>query len=506
MKRKIGILLSLLLVWICAYALADAAIDETNFPDEYFREVVTEFDTDGDGILSDDELTDVIVIDCVNKSISSLKGVEHFTKLVFLYCFNNQLTTLDVSRNTELVDLNCGGNRLTALDVSKNTALTFLDCGSNRLTTLDVTRNTMLTELNCSFNQLTKLDISENAALTDLYCYENRLTTLNLSKSPALKKLWCYDNQLEALDVSRNTALTYLYCNNNLLTMLNVSKNTALRELNCCHNKLAELDVSSNTALTNLGCSNNPLTTLDVSKNTGLLELRCGKSNLKKLDISRIPLLAALVKEMEPTETDGVLEWKNKILVGDNYLDLCLSIDKGVDVTAEKTKIDISEAKVTTVKDQIYTGKAVKPAVIVKYDNTKLIKGTDYTVTYKNNRKVGTAAVTITGKGSYTGTKTVYFDIVPKAVKLSSLTAGKKELTVKWIKGSNITGYEIEYSLKKNFKDKKTVTITKAAATKTVLKKLQAEKTYYVRIRTYKTAGGKKYFSAWSAVKSRKTK
>ena len=96
--------------------------------------------------------------------------------------------------------------------------------------------------------------------------------------------------------------------------------------------------------------------------------------------------------------------------------------------------------------------------------------------------------------------------IIPKGVKLSSLTAGKKELTVKWAKGSGITGYEIQYSLKKDFKDAKTETVKKAAATKTVLKELTSKKTYYVRIRTYKTANGKKYYSAWSAVKSKKTK
>ncbi len=168
--------------------------------------------------------------------------------------------------------------------------------------------------------------------------------------------------------------------------------------------------------------------------------------------------------------------------------------------------IDISKAKITAIKAQVYTGKAIKPTVIVKYDGKKLTVGKDYTVTYKNNKKIGKATVTITGKGSYTGKKTVKFDIIPKAVKLSSLTAGKKELTVKWSKGSNITGYEIEYSTSKKFKNSKTVTVSKAATTKTVLKKLSAKKTYYVRIRTYKTVNGKKYYSAWSSAKSKKTK
>ena len=167
---------------------------------------------------------------------------------------------------------------------------------------------------------------------------------------------------------------------------------------------------------------------------------------------------------------------------------------------------DISAATVTSIKNQVYTGKALKPAVTVKMDGTELTKGTDYTVAYKNNKKVGKATVTITGTGAYSGTKKVTFQIVPKAVKLSSLTAGKKQMKVKWAKGSSITGYQIEYSTNKNFKSSKKLTVSKASTTKTVLKKLTSGKTWYVRIRAYKTVSGTKYYSAWSSVKSKKVK
>ena len=71
-----------------------------------------------------------------------------------MWCYSNQLTTLDVSNNTELTDLDCGGNQLTALDVSNNTALKDLDCGDNQLTALDVSNNTALTYLECYANQI----------------------------------------------------------------------------------------------------------------------------------------------------------------------------------------------------------------------------------------------------------------------------------------------------------------------------------------------------------------
>lgn len=74
----------------------------------------------------------------------------------------------------------------------------------------------------------------------------------------------------------------------------------------------------------------------------------------------------------------------------------------------------IKDTKVATIKAQKYTGKAIKPIIKVTYGKKTLKKGTDYTVTYKNNKKVGTATIVITGKGNYAGTKTVKFKIVKK--------------------------------------------------------------------------------------------
>ena len=444
MKRKTCLLLGLILVMICASALADVAINETNFPDESFRNYLLDFenpfavDINFDGVLSDEELALVTNLDVTDKDIASLQGIEYFTALKYLYCGTNQLTSLDLSKNTELIYLDCSFNQLTSLDVSKNTALENLTCSDNQLTSLDLSKNTALDGFYGNNNQLTALDVSLNKALTRLACGNNQLISLDVSKNKGLEGFWCQGNQLSCLDVSNNPAIGWF---------------------NCASNKL------------------------------------------KELDISRIPALCDLVKKNEPTEVYGGLCWE------DLEKSLVLIVDKDIKlITGEAEKTDISKAKIAAIKDQVYTGKAIRPTVVVKYDGKKLIKDTDYTVTYKNNKKIGKATVTITGKGNYTGKKTVKFDIVPKAVKLSSLTAGKKELTIKWSKGSGITGYEIEYSLKKDFKDKDTVTIKKAATTKTVLKKLQAKKTYYVRIRAYKTVNGKKYYSAWSAIKNKKTK
>ena len=161
-----------------------------------------------------------------------------------------------------------------------------------------------------------------------------------------------------------------------------------------------------------------------------------------------------------------------------------------------------------------YNGKVRTPKVIVKDRTGKtLVKNTDYTVSYAKGRKyVGKYAVKITFKGKYSGTKTLYFTIKPKATSISSLKAGSKKFTVKWKKqATQTTGYQVQVATNKKFKkNKKTVTIKKQKTTKTTVKKLKAKKKYYVRVRTYKTVkiNGKsiRIYSGWSKTKTVTTK
>ena len=161
-----------------------------------------------------------------------------------------------------------------------------------------------------------------------------------------------------------------------------------------------------------------------------------------------------------------------------------------------------------------YNGKVRTPKVIVKDRTGKtLVKNTDYTVSYAKGRKyVGKYAVKITFKGKYSGTKTLYFTIKPKATSISSLKAGSKKFTVKWKKqATQTTGYQVQVATNKKFKkNKKTVTIKKQKTTKTTVKKLKAKKKYYVRVCTYKTVkiNGKsiRIYSGWSKAKTVTTK
>ena len=151
-----------------------------------------------------------------------------------------------------------------------------------------------------------------------------------------------------------------------------------------------------------------------------------------------------------------------------------------------------------------YNGKVRTPKVIVKDRTGKtLVKNTDYTVSYAKGRKyVGKYAVKITFKGKYSGTKTLYFTIKPKATSISSLKAGSKKFTVKWKKqATQTTGYQVQYSASSKFSKAKTVTVGKNTAVSKKISKLSGKKKYYVRVRTYKTVkiNGKsiRIYSGW---------
>ena len=95
----------------------------------------------------------------------------------------------------------------------------------------------------------------------------------------------------------------------------------------------------------------------------------------------------------------------------------------------------------------------------------------------------------------------------PKSASIKKVKAAKKAVSVQWKKVGGVKGYQVQVATDKKFKkNKKTVTIKKQKTTKTTVKKLKAKKKYYVRMRTYKTVNGKKVYSAWSKVKSVKTK
>lgn len=109
-------------------------------------------------------------------------------------------------------------------------------------------------------------------------------------------------------------------------------------------------------------------------------------------------------------------------------------------------KVELSKAKVTVASTAEYTGKAITPTVKVTYENTTLKKGTDYTVSYSNNKEIGKATVTLKGKGNYTGTVKAYFNIKLGAPNVkSAVSAGYNAAKVTWDKVPGAKTYSVYY-------------------------------------------------------------
>lgn len=248
-------------------------------------------DTNNDGQIQVSEALTVHQLNVAGYPFANMIGIEEFTNLKRLICFNCSLTgSLNLSQNINLERLDCYVNNLTSLILPQSTSLTELNCYGNDLNNLDVSQNTALIFLNCNGNLLTNIDVTQNIALTQFYCEGNQFTDLDITQNTALLTLTCTSNQITNLNVTQNTALECLFCQYNQLTTIDITQNVALLSLNCSGNLLTNLDVTQNTALTNLQCNNNQLTSLDLTQNTVLTFLDCSYNQLTSLDLTQTAL------------------------------------------------------------------------------------------------------------------------------------------------------------------------------------------------------------------------
>lgn len=198
---------------------------------------------------------------------------------------------------------------------------------------------------------------------------------------------------------------------------------------------------------------------------------------------------------------------------------LSLTILLSVSVYAyARKKIDISDAWITNLEaSYVYTGKAVNPRVTVMADFTQtkdngdgtisattyfmfLQEGEDYTVTYKNNKNIGTATVIINGIGNYEGTLSAAYNILPQNIKIQKVSAGKKQMTITAGKAKGGCSYQFAYRKSGN----KKWSYKNGKNRKKNIKRLVSGKTYCVKVRAFKKVEGKVYNGKWSTVKKKR--
>lgn len=185
---------------------------------------------------------------------------------------------------------------------------------------------------------------------------------------------------------------------------------------------------------------------------------------------------------------------------------VCGAVVESADIPALSPKSISSAAVSLSIASYSFDGKVKTPSVTVKLGSTALRKGIDYVVSYSNNKNVGKATVVITGKGLYAGTITRTFVINPAKQEIQKLTAKSKGFYIDYAAKGHATGYEIQYATNSSFSGAKKTVITSNKTDKVTVSKLSGNKKYYVRVRTYTTVNGIKYYGAWSAVKTVTTK
>ena len=216
----------LLFLFISGISIAQIS-SSVNIPDQNFEQALIDLGIDSDGIINQsvliDDIAPIEVLDVSNKNISSLEGIQSFQNLKYLYAYNNQVATIDVSANTGLIHLSLNNNQLTSLDITNNSLLEELHINNNQISSLSLGNHPDLIRLHAGGNQITSLDLSGLPILNSLILWGSELTSIDLSSNVELVELVLDDNNLSSLDVSGNPKLEFLFASNNQLTSLNIA-------------------------------------------------------------------------------------------------------------------------------------------------------------------------------------------------------------------------------------------------------------------------------------------
>jgi len=196
--------------------------------------------------------------------IVDMTGIEDFTAVEFLDFSYNTVTSIDLSQNINLQIFGCAYNQITSLDLSSNSNLTWLVCQVNFISSLQL-NSTYLHTIECFENQLTSLNLSQCIALETIDCHINQINNLNISECIELTDLTAWSNNLTFLNTSQNINLSSIDLSYNSITHIDFSNNIQLLNFSCTYGNFEHLDFSNSQNIISVGCSYNPeLSYLDI--------------------------------------------------------------------------------------------------------------------------------------------------------------------------------------------------------------------------------------------------
>ena len=562
LKRVIPVIMAVLLVFTMvpvtgtAYAAdGSVAINESNFPDPIFREYLnSEYNTDGDEFLSASEIENIWGIAVYE--VNSLKGIELFPDIDYLYTYG-YFDSVDLTKNTKLTRINIDGPNLTELNISGLEELTNLcTTGCESLGALDISGCTKLLEAadesyrqagvggsSCVTYEHNYNKIVINGWTDLIYNGEHHLYGLPITKANFPDEYLRTDLRSKSYDADQDGTLSdeeiadiksigirpetvslggleyltelesFYLQESSVLTKVDLSKNTKLKTVSVEGNaNLKTLNIKGLTELEKLFAYDTGLKEIDLTTNTSLTHIMLYRVPGLKIDITGNERLIYAVQHGKGTYREDIDQ--------QNYYANTKGVSQfAVSGTAKliysKPKNTITASDVTknySTKKQTFTLSASAKGdapLTFKSANTKYVtigKTTGKVSIVKTF--VGKATITITSAETdqyASATKTVTVKVVPAKAAISSVkNTSSKKITVKWKKSATatITGYEIQYSTKKDFSSKTIVRVKGYSKTSKVISNLKKGKTYYVRVRAYLKSGNAYYNSPWSAVKS----
>ena len=331
------------------------AIDETNFPDETFREYVMKNVDSEDpiGVLTDDEIASRHYMDLDGLGIKTLKGIEYFTELQALYCSSNPISDLNLTANVNLeyVELYFNTEHYSA-DLSGLSKLEELEINNSNIVSLNCTGCVSLERVRaneCIF--LETLNLSGCTSLDILLCKKDAaLTSVNLSGCSALTYMDCDDStalaELDLTDCVKLDELSCSYCSIAKLTWGNMPK---LKILACDHNALTSLDVTGCPALEELYCEVNDITELKMNRNPKIKYIRVEGNPVTEIEIYSSPILLDILANCAGPLT-GSYSYLGARLI--NYMVYNASIGAGgsiLSIWCDQDDVLITEAPVYSV-------------------------------------------------------------------------------------------------------------------------------------------------------------
>ena len=386
------------------------------------------FDEDEDGEINVLEAENVQNVNCSEKNIADLSGLEKCPNLKYLNCNGNYISEIILPNLSKLETIVAYGNPIEKIDVNNDAALATLKLqnvstnalsgtgisivgydqaetlsldfsgtkytsltikNSTVLTSYDVAKNVQLTKLYLCGNSLVKdVDVSSLSALTTLHVWGCALESLDVDANVNLESLMCYNNKLSTLNLDNNTALKTLNASNNILTNLKLQNNIALTNVNVENNKLQSLNVRKCIKLGSLNVGNNPdITALALGYNTSLQTLKAHNTGLTDIDLSsNINLL-----ELDLNGCSGVKVIDlsaNTLLEKLNLSSTSIITTIDVSVNLKLKDVDVSSTEISSLDLSNHTSLTTLNASNNPYLSTLNVSNSTCLVTLKVSTKV----------------------------------------------------------------------------------------------------------------------